>query len=135
MYNHGSIDSLPMLIASSTANGNPIIHSWKKHKKSIVDLNPSVLKESSINEPLISYKAFDGQRALNAIYKSRGYAEYVSDEEMVMYSRTIEQAENVHALPASASTLAAAVRIMSRKSYESECVLVITGRNKLWTTQ
>ena len=73
--------------------------------------------------------------ALNAIYKSRGYAEYVSDEEMVMYSRTIEQTENVHVLPASASTLAAAVRIMSRKNDESECVLVITGRNKLWTTQ
>ena len=135
MYNHGSIDSLPALIASSTANGNPIVHSWKKHNKKIVDLNPSVLRESSINEPLISYKAFDGQMALNAIYKSRGYAEYVSDEEMVMYSRTIEQTENVHALPASASTLAAAVRIMSRKNDESECVLVITGRNKLWTTQ
>ncbi|OWP57464.1 MAG: hypothetical protein B2I17_00695 [Thermoplasmatales archaeon B_DKE] len=135
MYNRGSIDSLPILIASSTANGNPIVHSWKKHNRKVVDLSPSVLRESPVNEPLISYKAFDGQKALNAIYRSNGYAEYVSDEEMVRYSRTIEQTENVHALPASASTLAAAVRIMSRKGKESECVLVITGRNKLWTTQ
>jgi threonine synthase len=135
MYNHGSIDSLPALIASSTANGNPIVHSWKRHIRHVVDLNPSVLRESSVNEPLISYKAFDGQKALNAIYRSNGYAEYVTDDEMIRYARTIEMTESVQALPASASTLAAAVRIMSRRGIDSECVLVITGRNRLWVTQ
>lgn len=135
MYNRGSIDSLPSLIASSTANGNPIVFSWKRRNRRVVNLNPSVLRESSVNEPLISYKAFDGQKALNAIYRSNGFAEYVTDEEMVRYARTIEMTESVQALPASASTLAAAVRVMSRKRMESECVLVITGRNRLWITQ
>ncbi|MEM0155757.1 MAG: pyridoxal-phosphate dependent enzyme [Thermoplasmataceae archaeon] len=135
MYNHGSIDSLPALIASSTANGNPIVYSWKRQIKRVVDLNPSILRESSVNEPLISYKAFDGQKALNAIYRSKGYAEYVTDEEMIRYARTIEMTESVQALPASASTLAAAVRIMSKRGRDSECVLVITGRNRLWVTQ
>ena len=38
-------------------------------------------------------------------------------------------------LPASASSLAAVDHVISRKSEPKDIVVVLTGRNKTWTTQ
>lgn len=136
LYRSGKIKKIPRFIASSTANGNPIIASWKKKKKTIMTLNPNKIRETPINEPLIAYKSFDGQKALDAIYDSDGLAFYVTDEEMVRYSGIIEKNEMISVLPASASALAAVVKASKHVGKDHEFVIVITGRdNKLWTTQ
>ncbi len=134
-YRMGQIDHIPRLIASSTDGGNAIVYSWKMKSRKIVDLDPLRLKESRANEPLVSYHSIDGQKALNAIYESRGFAGYVSDEEMIRTSSFIERLEKVQALPASSSALSVAVRVMRKFVDYPECVVVLTGRGKPWTTQ
>lgn len=135
LYHTGRIDKLPGMIASSTSNGNPIVAAWKRRRKVIRDLSPETIRETPINEPLISYRSFDGQKALNAIYRSNGYAAYVGDEEMIRFSRYIEKYEDISVLPASSSALAAAAKVLKGEKRKSEIVVVLTGRNALWITR
>ncbi|MGC8505162.1 MAG: pyridoxal-phosphate dependent enzyme [Thermoplasmata archaeon] len=131
----GLTDRVPRFIGASTAGGNPIISTWKKHERKIVDLKPMAIHESSLNEPLVSYKAMDGQAALDSIYNSHGFGEYVTDYEMTYYSRIIENTEGISTLPASASALVAASHVLSKLGHNAECVIVITGSGKKWTVQ
>lgn len=131
----GKIERMPRMIGSSTSNGNPVVDAWTRGSREISDLNPAVLEESPVNEPLISYRAIDGQHALDAIYKTNGMAVYVSDFDMIRYSRVAERTESISMLPASASTLAAVHRALGECCSSSEVVAVVTGRNQVWTTR
>ncbi len=131
----GLIDAIPRFIAASTAGGNPVIHSWKLGLRKLVNLHPSAISETHLNEPLVSYKALDGQKALDSLYSTRGFGEYVTDDEMLSYTSIIEKTEGIKSLPASSSALAAATRVLSRLGSNQECVIVITGSGMVWTTQ
>ncbi len=131
----GLIASMPRMIGSSTSGGNPVVDSWVRGSRVIRDIEPNMLEETSVNEPLISYRAIDGQKALDAIYSSGGMALYVSDFDMIKYSRIAEKTEGLSVLPASASTLAAMHRVISSTSPHGEAVAVVTGRNQIWTTR
>ncbi len=135
LYHAGEISRLPRFIASSTSNGNPIVASWKKRRRKVVDLDPSQITETSVSEPLVSFRSYDGQKALDSIYRSNGVATYVSDSEMVDYSRIIEKTEKLSVLPASASAMAAADKVMKKLGYRGEVVVILTGRNRSWITQ
>lgn len=135
LYLRGAISRLPRFIGSSTPNGNPIVASWKKRARTVVDLDPHMIRETRASEPLVAYRSYDGQKALNAIYRSKGVAEYVTDDEMYRYSRMIENLEMLSVLPASAASLAAVDKLMSRKGDSREIVVVLTGRSGIWTTQ
>ncbi|MGC8608797.1 MAG: pyridoxal-phosphate dependent enzyme [Thermoplasmata archaeon] len=126
LLSEGYISKLPRMIGVSTKNGNPIVNAFKHGYRKAVDLNPSSLKETGVNEPLISYRSFDGDEALNAIYRSRGYALYVSDEEMIRYSNIIYNSEGLNSLPASASAVAAINHMKVKK--DDIIVSIITGR-------
>ncbi|MCL5785506.1 MAG: pyridoxal-phosphate dependent enzyme [Candidatus Thermoplasmatota archaeon] len=129
-YQSGRIDGIPRIVAASTPGGNPIVESWKNGYRTIRSLDPDQLVETRNNEPLISYRSTDGQGALSAIYQSHGFAEYVTDDEMLYYARLIEEAEGISTLPASASALVAASRVLVRMGEEMECVVVLTGRGR-----
>ncbi len=131
----GKIRRIPSFIGSSTPNGNPIVASWKRKRKTLMELDPSTIKETKASEPLVAYRSYDGQKALNALYRSNGIATYVTDEEMYRYSALIERAEMLSVLPASAASLAAVDKTIDRTLENSEIVVVLTGRSKIWTTQ
>ena len=135
LYRKGMISNLPKLIASSTSLGNPVVYSWKRGLRRIQNLEPSVITETHVNEPLVSYRPTDGQKALNAIIESHGVAQAVTDEDMLRFSRMIEKLEYIQVMPASSSAMAAASHILSRKSQEHDVVVVLTGRGDLWTTR
>ena len=135
LQHKGAIRKIPRFIGSSTPNGNPIVATWKKKHRKLLELNPDTITETKASEPLVAYRSYDGQKALNAIYRSNGLATYVTDEEMYRYSRIIEQAEMLSVLPASASSLAAVDRLINRKDSTGDVVVVLTGRAKVWTTQ
>ncbi|MCL4335743.1 MAG: pyridoxal-phosphate dependent enzyme [Candidatus Thermoplasmatota archaeon] len=135
MYSRGTIRKIPRFIGSSTPNGNPIVASWRKRRKTVMELDPSTIRETKASEPLVSYRSYDGQKALNAIYRSNGFATYVTDEEMYRYSTLIEHFEMLSVLPASASSLAAVDKVINRKSDSRDIVVVLTGRSRMWTTQ
>ena len=100
------ISALPRLIATSTVRGNPIVKSWKLKSAKVIDLKPDEIRETKTNEPLVNWHSFDGQLALDAIYESKGFADYASDGKMQEYSTLLRQIEGLNVLPASASTLA-----------------------------
>ncbi|EQB71870.1 MAG: hypothetical protein AMDU1_APLC00017G0057 [Thermoplasmatales archaeon A-plasma] len=135
MQRRGVIRKIPRFIGSSTPNGNPIVASWKRKDHTLMELDPSIIRETKASEPLVAYRSYDGQKALNALYRSNGMATYVSDDEMYRYSTLIEHFEMLSVLPASASSLAAVDHVISRKSEPKDIVVVLTGRNKTWTTQ
>ncbi len=131
----GNIRKIPRFIGSSTPNGNPIVATWQKKRRKLVELEPNEIRETKASEPLVAYRSYDGQKALNALYRSNGLAAYVTDEDMYRYSRIIEQSEMLSVLPASASSLAAVDRLINRGSEPGDVVVVLTGRAKVWTTQ
>lgn len=135
MKQKGIISRLPRMIASSTSGGNPVIDSWKRGYRKVRELNPDLISETRVNEALIAYRATDGQKALNAIYKSRGIAVYISDFDMIRYSRIAESLEGISVLPASASVLAAVHNVLEECCGEMDIVAVLTGRNHAWTTR
>ena len=128
LFLSGEIDHVPRFIGSSTNLGNPIVYSWKHGYRQIQTLDAARIIETETNEPLVSFKAFDGQKALNAIYQSKGAAIAVEDSEMIRYSRIIEHTQGINVLPASASALAAAHRYLRSRTYGREVVVVLTGR-------
>lgn len=95
-----------MVAASSTAK-NPIVHSFNKGLKNCVDLNPLMIKETEINEPLINWHSFDGEEALSSLYQSGGLAYNVSDERMRKMSAYLSERESLRVLPAATAGLVA----------------------------
>ena len=128
LYLKGIISNIPKFIASSTSLGNPVVYSWKHGFRKIQELEPSTIIETETNEPLVSFRAMDGQKALNAIYESKGVAIGVNDQEMVKFSKMIENQQSIQVLPASASALAAAHKNLNSRNVSGEVVAVLTGR-------
>ncbi|MFP3300477.1 MAG: pyridoxal-phosphate dependent enzyme [Thermoplasmatales archaeon] len=123
----GLIDKIPRILGASTAGGNPVVKAFKENTK-LMDLNPNSLRESSLNEPLIAYHAYDGEIALEAIRKTNGYAEYVSDSKMLFYKKLLKKELGLNVLPASTAPLEA-IRKVVKYPEENLYVAVITGRS------
>ena len=104
LLNAQKISMLPRMIGVSTQRGNPIIKSFKQKSRIIIDLDPKEIVETKINEPLTSWHSFDGQKALDAIYESNGFAEYTTDTKNNEFSKIKTQEEGLNVIPASAST-------------------------------
>jgi len=124
----GEIDKLPILIASSTSRGNPIIKSFKEGSHVLKDLRPEDVGETEINEPLVSWHAFDGQTALDALYETNGYAAYASDTKMKEYARLLLMEEGLSVQPASASSLVALSQYVKEVDSPETYVAILTGR-------
>ncbi len=127
MRKAGLIDKLPRIIGASTTGGNPVIKAFKTNR-GIRDLDPSELRESAANEPLIAYHAYDGKPALNAIRNTDGYAEYISDRKMMFYKKLLKREIGIDVLPASTAPLEA-IRRTVKYPYENLYVAVVTGRS------
>jgi len=127
---HG-IDRVPRMIAASTPRGNPVIKSWKKGLKTCVDLKPEEVRETEVNEPLTNWHSFDGQRALDAIYESNGFAAYASDAEMRRLTMLIRNMEGINTMTASTAALAGLLKILKthKDSLGDTHVIVLTGRS------
>ncbi|WP_337861143.1 pyridoxal-phosphate dependent enzyme [Ferroplasma sp.] len=126
LYRDGKIAKIPKFIAASTSGGNPVIYSFLNGFRNIVELDPDTISESYTNEPLVSYISYDGQKALDALYKTHGKAIYVSDEDMITLSEGFRKIDHLSVLPASASAAFAALKFAGNKN----CVILLTGSDK-----
>lgn len=130
LFNAGKINFLPKIVATSTKRGNPIVKSFKMNSKIVQDLGRHEIKETKFNEPLTNWHAYDGQEALDAIYESRGFADYASEAKMVEYSKLLRQEEGLYVLPAAASTLAVMHDLADDKVImKGTFAAVLTGRD------
>ncbi|MEM2126653.1 MAG: pyridoxal-phosphate dependent enzyme [Candidatus Bathyarchaeia archaeon] len=128
LHDDGVSGGIPRMIAVSTPHDNPIVRSFLSGRRMIEDLQPSEIKETVVNEPLVSWHSFDGQLALDALWESGGWAVPVPDQEMAHYSELIASLEGLSVLPASASALAALRKVSEREKLEDvSCVAVLTA--------
>ncbi len=129
LYRRCKTSRIPKLIAGSAYKKNPIVDSWIKGRQECRDLDPSTIKESAVNEPLINWHSTDGDEALKAIRDSGGWASYVSDKAMKRSARMLKETDGLWVLPASTAGLLA---LMEKHAAEplpgDRYVAVITGK-------
>lgn len=131
----GLTDKVPVMIGATTSSGNQIALSLREGEKGLLDVEPSSVRESEINEPLVSIKSFDGDRAIEAILSTGGRIYEFTDDELVTLSNTLLELEGIPALPASASSLGALMRFSREMDGSGPCVAVVTGRSVGWKKQ
>ena len=129
LYRRGKTSRIPRIIAGSSSKKNPIISSFRKGLKTCEDLEPSKIKESSVNEPLINWHSIDGDMALEGIYNTSGWAKDGSDRKMIYYSNFIKKHEGLSVLPASTAGLIALTDFHEKNPLPGDrYVVVLTGR-------
>ncbi len=129
LYKRGKTSRIPRLIAGSSYRKNPIILSFKNNHESCNDLDPKIIKETKVNEPLINWHSFDGDEALWSIRKSDGWALDVSDSKMMYYSKILKDREGLNVLPASTTGLIALLEGHRKRPEEGDrYVAILTGR-------
>lgn len=122
--------SLPRMIATSTPRGNPIIHSWKTGSRECLDLRPEDVRETEVNEPLVNWHSFDGQRALDAIYESNGFAAYASDTSMRRVTALTRSLEGISVMTASTAALVGLAKgAKEGRLADGVHVALLTGRH------
>lgn len=129
LYKRGKTSRIPIFIAGSSAFKNPIITSFKSGFDSCKDIDPKLIKETAINEPLINWHSFDGDEALYAIRQSGGEAHHISDKKMKDMSTFLHKKEGYRILPASTSGLIALLQIHEKNEMINDrFVAILTGK-------
>lgn len=129
LYKRGKTSRMPKFIAGSSAFKNPIITSCKAGLSSCKDIDPKLIKETAINEPLINWHSFDGNEALYAIQESGGEAHHISDKKMREMSTFLHKKEGYRILPASTSGLIALLEMHEKNEMINDrYVAILTGK-------
>ena len=129
LYKRGKTSRIPMFIAGSAANKNPIITSFKAGLEQCKDINPKEIRETVINEPLINWHSFDGNEALYALRNTDGEARNISDKKMREMSSFLHKKEGYRILPASTAGLIAMLEKHEEEGFPNDrYVAILTGK-------
>jgi threonine synthase len=129
LYRRGKTSRIPKMVAGSSHGKNPIVRAYRKGLARCEDLKPEEIRETSVNEPLVNWHSIDGDLALAAIYRTAGWAEDVTDKEMLATAKTLKEAEGLSVLPASTAGLLAFLERHKREALPPDrYVAIITGR-------
>ncbi len=129
LYKRGKTSRIPRFIAGSSSYKNPIITSFKAGLDYCQDIDPKLIKETNINEPLINWHSFDGNEALYAIRNSNGEAFHISDKKMRDMSAFLHKNEGYRILPASTSGLIALLAMHEKNEMINDrYVAILTGK-------
>jgi threonine synthase len=129
LYRRGKTSRIPRMIAGSSFGKNPIVHAYLKNSPRCDDLQPEIIRETTVNEPLINWQSIDGDYALQALRLTKGWAAYASDKNMLNFSRLIREREGLNILPASTAGLIALINGLQKDSFPSDrYVVILTGR-------
>ncbi|WP_111706749.1 pyridoxal-phosphate dependent enzyme [Lutibacter citreus] len=129
LHKRGKTSRIPIFIAGSSAYKNPIISSFKSGLDTCKDIDPKLIKETAVNEPLINWHSFDGDEALYAINNSNGEAHHISDKKMKDMSTYLHRKEGYRILPASTSGLIALLQIhKENEMINDRYVAILTGK-------
>ncbi len=129
LYRRGKTSRIPRVVAGSSTRKNPIVRAWLNNLASCEDLDPTKIRETATNEPLINWHSIDGDLALNAIRNTGGWATNASDRRMSEYSRLIREREGLNVLSAStAALIALADQHQKEPLGPDRYVVVLTGK-------
>lgn len=130
LYKRGKTSRIPHFIAGSSSNKNPIVSSFNKGLRHCEDLDPSKIRETEINEPLINWHSFDGDEALYALRESGGFALPISDAKMKSMASQLLKNDGIKVLPAATAGLIALLEKHQLEPMEHDrFVAVVTARN------
>jgi threonine synthase len=129
LYRRGKTSRVPRMIAGSSFGKNPIIQAFRTNAPRCLDLSPEKIRETAVNEPLINWCSLDGDLALQAVRASGGWASFVSDKNMLRYSRIVREQQGLSVLPAATAGLIALLERHQREPLTPDRYLVLfTGR-------
>ena len=129
LYKRGKTSRIPIFIAGSSAYKNPIITSFRAGLDHCQDIDPKLIKDTVVNEPLVNWHSFDGEEALYAIRTSGGSALHISDKKMREMSTFLHKKEGYRILPASTAGLIAMLEIHEKEEFLNDrYVAILTGR-------
>jgi threonine synthase len=119
----GLTDRVPQMIGIQAEGSCPIVNAFKEGQKDIIPVSSpeTVATAIRIGDPVNAVKA------LEAMYKSGGLAESVSDEEIIAAQKDLARLEGIGVEPASASSIAGLKKLVEMGVIKSdETVVCIT---------
>lgn len=129
LYRRGKTSRIPVMVAGSAYGKNPIVEAFLQNKTTCEDLLPQRIRETQVNEPLISWHAFDGDQSLAALRETKGWARNVTDKRMLMLAKMLKDKEGLNPLPASTAGLAALLDAPGPELVQNDrFVAVLTAR-------
>lgn len=129
LYRRGKTSRIPRMVAGSSFGKNPIVQAYRKNAPNCEDLLPDKIRETTVNEPLINWSSIDGDHALQSIRASSGWASYISDRNMLRFSRIVREQQGLSVLPAATAGLSALLdRHQSEPLPSDRYVAILTGR-------
>ncbi len=129
LYRRGKTSRIPKMVAGSSFGKNPIVQAFLKNASTCEDLVPARIRETPVNEPLINWSSIDGDHALQGIRQSSGWASFISDRNMLRFSRIIREQQGLSVLPAATAGLVALLdRHQSETLVNDRYVAILTGR-------
>ncbi|KZX16988.1 threonine synthase [Methanobrevibacter filiformis] len=124
-YNAGYIEDKPMMTGIQAVGAAPIVNAFNKKSMKIDPItNPETIATAiRIGDP-VSYT-----KALNAIYDSEGYAETVTDDEILDAQKLLGRKEGIGIEPASAASIAGLKKLRESGVIDKgeKIVCVVTG--------
>jgi len=124
LRNLGLIENVPRMLATGPKAGAPIVEGFKEGKAL-----PLAKSDRSVAEGLVGRWGYDTPIALNALKESKGYAESVSEVEILEAMGWLARLEGVFAEPSGVTCIAALPKLieMGVVDKEEEVVCIITG--------
>lgn len=124
-YKAGFIDSLPMMTGIQAEGACPIVNAFRKNTMYLVPTeNPETIATAiRIGAPVSSIKA------LRAIYDSNGFAETVTDDEILEAQKELARKEGIGVEPASAASIAGLKKLVAEGIIDKgeQVVCIVTG--------
>jgi len=120
----GFVADLPKMAAAGPSGASPIVKGYKEGT-----VLPLATYRKSIAHALAGRWDYDAPLALSALRESNGYAEYVSDSEIIEAMRLLAAHEGIFAEPSGAACIAGLHKMLRKGLVNSheDVVCVITG--------
>ncbi|UTB33361.1 MAG: threonine synthase [Methanobacterium sp. ERen5] len=121
----GFMDDLPMMTGIQAEMAAPITNAVRQGKKTIEPVkDPETIATAiRIGAPV------SAQKALRAIYESNGYADTVTDDEILSAQKLLARKEGIGVEPASAASIAGLLKMVESGEVDKgeEVVCIVTG--------
>ncbi len=121
----GFMEDLPMMTGIQAEGAAPIVRAIRENKNDIVPFeNPETIATAiRIGAPVSALKA------IRAINESNGYAETVTDEEILSAQKLLARTEGIGVEPASAASIAGLIKLanMGEIDKNEQIVCIVTG--------
>jgi threonine synthase len=129
LFRRGKTSRVPRMVAGSSFGKNPIVQAFRRNAPRCENLLPHKIRETAVNEPLVNWSSIDGDHALQAIRGTSGWASFVSDKNMLRFSRIIREQQGLSALPAATAGLVALLESHQANALPNDrYVVILTGR-------